>query len=387
MKRRWVILTALMCSLSLYAGINLEFFKAAQNGNLAAVKRMVESGIDVNSREGYGRTALMFAAENGHLDVMKYLIGKGAAVNQNSLDCDMYPIHFALSGRHEDAALLLMEKGADIKVRDCNGRTVLMYTGYGCSINAAKRLVKSGADINAVDNEGSNVFIHAASCGCIKLMEYLLSLGVNINTQNDPLRYTAIINVCQTLKYMKTPAVTVKFLIDHGADVNRVTASGYSALTYAVIEQDIEIVKLLLKAGADPRINNYDASVIEYAFKSNNKKLIRIIFDSVKDVKGKWDYRYTPLIYSVWNEEMFDILQYIVERGADVNERSLTGYGYRTPLMYAAERNNLKALEYLLKKGADFRLKDQDGKTALMLAAEKENTSAVEILKRAGAAE
>ena len=58
------------------------FFAAARDGDLTAVKLFVEAGMPVNIRGGsYVWTALIFAAHGGHLEVVKYLVKEGADVN------------------------------------------------------------------------------------------------------------------------------------------------------------------------------------------------------------------------------------------------------------------------------------------------------------------
>lgn len=54
------------------------FVQAAERGELALVKSMLEKGVDVNARNKYGQTALILAAARGHFDVVKLLLEKGA---------------------------------------------------------------------------------------------------------------------------------------------------------------------------------------------------------------------------------------------------------------------------------------------------------------------
>jgi len=56
-------------------------FQPAASGDYAEVKRLIESGADVNAQDNEGWTALMWASEAGYIKVAKLLIEEGADVN------------------------------------------------------------------------------------------------------------------------------------------------------------------------------------------------------------------------------------------------------------------------------------------------------------------
>src|SRR4051812_34252850 len=51
---------------------------AARKGDAAAVKTLLDEGVDVNTKYRYGATALLYACDAGHIDVVKVLLDKGA---------------------------------------------------------------------------------------------------------------------------------------------------------------------------------------------------------------------------------------------------------------------------------------------------------------------
>src|SRR5438046_1011608 len=55
--------------------------EAARKGDAAAVKKLLDEGVDVNTKFRYNRTALSFAADRGHVDVVRLLIDRGADPN------------------------------------------------------------------------------------------------------------------------------------------------------------------------------------------------------------------------------------------------------------------------------------------------------------------
>lgn len=60
---------------------SMDIFEACRLGKLKEVKSNIESGVDVNAKGSYGRTALIIASSNGYLEMVKYLISMGADVN------------------------------------------------------------------------------------------------------------------------------------------------------------------------------------------------------------------------------------------------------------------------------------------------------------------
>lgn len=71
----------------------------------------------------------------------------------------------------------------------------------------------------------------------------------------------------------------------------------------------------------------------------------------------------------------------LIKHGADINLRSSDG---RTPVIWAAFRNNPKMIEYLATNGANIELEDNQGWNALDIAIIKMNYEAALILRRFG---
>jgi hypothetical protein len=94
---------------------------AARKGDAAAVKKLLDGGVDVNTKFRYGTTALSFACDRGHLDVVKLLLDRGADVNVRDTFYMATPLTWAVSpqmGRtpqHPEIVRLLLAKGAQGK--------------------------------------------------------------------------------------------------------------------------------------------------------------------------------------------------------------------------------------------------------------------------------
>ena len=91
---------------------NEEFFAAARKGDVAAVKALLDKGVDVNSKTRYGATALSYACDKGHLEVIRLLIERGADVNVKDTFYGEMPLGWALSHGYVEVIKLLLDKGA-----------------------------------------------------------------------------------------------------------------------------------------------------------------------------------------------------------------------------------------------------------------------------------
>ncbi|MEM2677506.1 MAG: ankyrin repeat domain-containing protein, partial [Thermofilaceae archaeon] len=71
-----------------------ELHKAAEEGDLQRVKKLVENGANVNAKDEYGSTPLYLAVLNGHLELARFLVEKGANVNAKDI-VGWTPLHIA----------------------------------------------------------------------------------------------------------------------------------------------------------------------------------------------------------------------------------------------------------------------------------------------------
>jgi ankyrin repeat protein len=85
---------------------------ASQRGDLATVKRLVEKGKDINSKEGSYCTPLHHASGNGHLKIVKFLVEKGADKDPKTY-FKLTPLHLAAEKGYFEIVKFLVESGAD----------------------------------------------------------------------------------------------------------------------------------------------------------------------------------------------------------------------------------------------------------------------------------
>src|SRR5215470_1532746 len=91
---------------------------AARKGDAATVKKLLDEGVDVNTKFRYGATALFYACDHGHLEVVKVLLDKGADLTVKDTFYGFTPLMLAVSPaqnrrpEHTEIAKLLIAKGS-----------------------------------------------------------------------------------------------------------------------------------------------------------------------------------------------------------------------------------------------------------------------------------
>ncbi len=154
--------------------------KAAENGNLDELRRLISKGGDVNASGRKGYTALHHASYEGRTDCVKYLLSiKDTNVNKED-ESGLTPLHRS----HPDCvSLLLAAPGIDVNRQDKKGRTPLCLAAkYGAADRMQRLLSSPDVIVNTVDAEGFTPLHYAAGEGHIPCMLMLLAAkGVDVN--------------------------------------------------------------------------------------------------------------------------------------------------------------------------------------------------------------
>jgi hypothetical protein len=91
---------------------------AARKGDAAAVKQLLDEGVDVNTKFRYNATAIFYACDAGNIEVVKVLLDKGASLDQKDTFYGFTPLMLAVSPArqktpaHKEIVKLLIAKGA-----------------------------------------------------------------------------------------------------------------------------------------------------------------------------------------------------------------------------------------------------------------------------------
>lgn len=265
---------------------------AAAFGTVDAMSILIDAGADVNAKNAFAATALMWGAAD--LAKVRLLVDKGSEINAKSKQ-GRTPLIIAASHNGTGAILkLLIAKGADPKTTDAAKNTALIAAAQANDANSIALLLDKSVDVNARNLSGETALMSAAGNGNVAAIQLLLKAGAEVNAisavagfkvKAGPIalgRYTALL--------LATPYGSpelIKMLLDAGADVNAKDVRGMTPLMMSVTSeyQRPEVVRLLLASGAEPKARSLAGETAgDWAAKFANPAVMSLFEDS--DTKG-----------------------------------------------------------------------------------------------------
>jgi len=123
-----------------------ESLRAALDGDLVTVQRLIERGTSPDTTDQDGNSLLMLSSRSGHVPVVSYLLSRKAAVNARSRYGDTALLAASLKG-HTEVARVLLAAGAELNPE---GWSPLHYAAFEGRAEMIKFLLDKGADKNAI---------------------------------------------------------------------------------------------------------------------------------------------------------------------------------------------------------------------------------------------
>ncbi|MDY0232481.1 MAG: ankyrin repeat domain-containing protein [Sulfurimonas sp.] len=127
------------------------------------------------------------------------------------------------------AAKEYIKSGADVNAANDAGESVLAYAIRNrCEIDLLMLLIDSGADIYDFDDEGVSIFDMAITYNNIDIVNFFLEKGIDVNCTNRRSRFTPLM---AAVSYGRIEIV--KLLLRHGANQQALDVKGFSCIDFA----------------------------------------------------------------------------------------------------------------------------------------------------------
>ena len=163
-----------------------EFFELCKFGTARQVKNAIRTDAKINARDEQNRTALMVAARwNRDSEVVSALLDAGADVNAREM-FDFTALMYAAGHNTIEVINILLQAGAEVNAKEKNGMTVLMYVvkwSYRSipTSEIVNVLLDAGAEVNARDECGTTALMVAAAGYDAEIVAALLQGGSDAN--------------------------------------------------------------------------------------------------------------------------------------------------------------------------------------------------------------
>ena len=282
--------------------LQYKFIESSKNGYYNIVEKLLnEFNININTKDKWGRSSLIWAVLNNHLNIVKLLLKNRANINQTGEN--LYtPLMYASYKGYNEMVEFLLKNGANINLKSNDGKTASSIADN----NDILKLLNQYKD--KITNESFYPSINEYVVLQPKSKEDIIK-NLSILSKNE-LNNQLILTSSNGYK------MAVELIIDAGADINARDDINYTPLIRASADGHTRIVEILLKNGADVNAKTNDGQ-------TSLMKASRFGYNG--------------------------IIKLLLKNGATVNDKNKKGY---TALMLALENDHLYAAELLKEYGA-----------------------------------
>ena len=330
---------------------------------------LLDCGANPNAKQSNGETALHKAISLGEAYV-RLLLSRGADVNaRNDWQQSILDLAVDTSDRMIET---LVDFNVDLEAKGSDGQSALLKTIQKRPEDAvrAMTLIRHGADVHVKDPQGRTVLHHLRSSADGTLL-HLLKLGVDVNAeddsgarpidcavdQNDNSKYILLLESGGVHGMRSVPPLTVaalheniglvKLVLRTGTDPNLVRNSKMSALSTAVEQNHREIVTVLLKAGADPNlVDNSRQPTLSRAVRIRDREMIKMVIEAGASIHPPVPY--SPMYFAIGSGDI-SMVEFLFQQGADVSRMQPGDLsGLRT--------NQVRMCDYVRNLGVPFKI-------------------------------
>ncbi len=339
--------------------------EAVRERNHSLVADLLDSDASSNgSDKKTGDSILAIASQSGDARVVGLLLDSGADPNFGSIS---WPLDIAAGCGHLEIVELLLDSEAEVDAIDEDGGTALESAACAGHHKVVTLLLEAGANPKRKGHSGKPAIIYAAERGHEEIVAELMPLSTPKFRQQAEL----ILKLSQ--QGPPTPKILTFFeaaeegnleLIDRclndGMDIEAMDTEGRTALCKAAECNQADAVKLLVEHGANVKhVTASGACPLEFAFESPTA------FSYLYTITPKTLISKSAKVLAPWYEIVDERLEELHRKMGEQGSPSEEMQAY----LDAARDGHLDKVETYLKSGGKVDVMDSKGNTALMWAA------------------
>lgn len=306
---------------------------------------------------------------NDKRNVLELLLNDSSEVNAKD-GGGRTPLHIASEMGYVQMTIFLIMMGADVNAGDEKGYTPLHLATIKGKVEVMKILIKNSANVNAANIDNGNTALHlAVDAGHEKIIKILLMEKANFIAKNKnsqmPLHLAA--------KKGNLKIATV--LTEVGSRVVQ-DIEGCNPIHYAIRNNNIDIVKLLLKSNTFDALFLNTICPLKCSVEQGYPHMARLLLQKGAPVNSGDKNKNTAMHFAAI-EDKPEIGKVLTEFRADIN---LQNELEDTPLHLAALHGNLSMAKFLVHSNAKTELKNKDGLTPLEVSMKNGQSKVFEFL-------
>ena len=251
------------------------------------ISNLTVDEVDVNMRDEQGNYLITFAIMMNNRRILRKLIEYGSRLD--ILDSEGYSIlYYPIKFNYLEIIDILLEYDKKtvgislVNIKDARGSVPIFYAIKYKNRYALQELLSHGADANYKNNDNMNSLHLAVLKKDVTIVKMIVKYIKNINSRTNS-GSTALHYACN---FQLTNSVII--LLENGAnqDINELEYDFYP-IFYAVVQNNVDITKLLVDAGANPNHQDYlGNTILHYAIINRHAEILDYIVNKY-DIRGK----------------------------------------------------------------------------------------------------
>uniref|UniRef100_A0A3Q0SZF9 Ankyrin repeat and SOCS box containing 2 n=1 Tax=Amphilophus citrinellus TaxID=61819 RepID=A0A3Q0SZF9_AMPCI len=290
-------------------------YKACERSNPAIVALLLNHGVVVNTRCIQGWTALQEAVGQNNVEICEMLLKAGAKHNISNM-YGITPLFTAAQSGQLATLRFLLKHGADINSQAADGATPLYEATKNGHEQIVELLISQNADANKPGKRGLLPLHIAAQRGSDIIVSMLIPV-----TSKARVRRTGISPLHMAVERNRDDVLET--LIEAGFDVNAQLSEEQSqlyedrrstALYFAVINNNINAVRMLLAAGADPNLDVFKPLMV--AARQGCIQTVTLLVEHGADINATIPTHPTtfPAVY-MFSMKYLPMFKYLLDHG------------------------------------------------------------------------